>query len=513
MQDSGFQSRMAIITNNIEQQIKPLLIHHGWTLNIETIVEHGEYQVLKIERNGYIKKIAILYSQSTDKQVYKFIERNYDACLINSRGYDVNTQLLTEFSKPIETINNFISILKDWNSECTNNEEQTIQSEKQRVSITPKKMYLSAENPSEQYWMFIKALRSREVCKRFLREKFNNLSDDIVNSKSEGISFLLQNACDYFETAQNQNTTQRLLNLYYGTLSFIEADILMNSVNYTDLKSVEDITKKGHGLKTYISDNNYSIDSLYTYPTRQGLFSKWVEVYKYDINNFPANPIKKDDDINEYCYHLNEILNRIPELASLMRLVDENYTAGFFEPYFASDLNSGMPARSGTYQCKNEGTYIVLLDKSGCSNIDMTKKLIGDFEQQSLYTSSKQPEEGTEHYLRYKAFLKHSTTGDKKFWFQNLNIHSSTSCANSILIPLEPLKDDWIVYAVMALYTFSIIVRYYPNIWRRIQYGEWDKYYAVCLQFAMIIEKILPHIFYERISGQKLRVTASTVWG
>ena len=42
----------------------------------------------------------------------------------------------------------------------------------------------------------------------------------------------------------------------------------MNSVNYIDLKSVEDITKRGHGLKTYISDNNYNIDSLYTYPTK-----------------------------------------------------------------------------------------------------------------------------------------------------------------------------------------------------------------------------------------------------
>ena len=510
--DAGFKSRMNILTSNFQRSTVPLLESHGWTWEIEDTVEQGEYLVIKICRGNWTKRFAILYSQSTDKQVYNFIEQNYDACLINNLGYD--PKFLTEFFKPIERINNFISILKDWTSECTTYEEQPpIQPRKQGVSITPKKMYLSAENPSEQYWMFIKALRSREVCKKFLLEKFHNLSNDIVNSKLEGISFLLQNACDYFETAQNQNTTQRLLNLYYGTLSFIEADILMNSVNYIDLKSVEDITKRGHGLKTYISDNNYNIDSLYTYPTKQGLFSKWVEVYKYDINNFPANPIKKDDEINEYCYHLNEILNRIPELASLMRLVDENYTAGFFEPYFAIDLNSGMSAKSGTYQCKNEGSYIVLLDKSGCSDIDMTKKLIGDFEQQSIYTSSQQPEEGTEHYLRYKAFLKHSTAGDKKFWFQHINIHHSNFCSDAIIIPLKHLKDDWIVYAVMALYTFSIIVRYYPNIWRRIQYGEWDKYYAVCLQFAMIIEKILPHIFYERISGQKLRVTASTVWG
>ncbi len=42
-----------------------------------------------------------------------------------------------------------------------------------------------------------------------------------------------------------------------------------------------------------------------------------------------------------------------------------------------------------------------------------------------------------------------------------------------------------------------------------MQYGEWDKYYTVCLQFAMIVEKVLPHIFYERISGQKLTIASN----
>ncbi len=42
-----------------------------------------------------------------------------------------------------------------------------------------------------------------------------------------------------------------------------------------------------------------------------------------------------------------------------------------------------------------------------------------------------------------------------------------------------------------------------------MQYGELDNYYAVCIQFAMIIEKVLPQIFYERITGQKLKIATA----
>lgn len=504
IRDYGFQSRMDIITNHIEQQLKPLLEAHGWTLEVESVVSDGEYQVIKIEKNGYIKRIAILYSQSTRNEVYQRIEEAFDACLIDQMSYDPNNSFSMGFTKPIDTTYNFLNILKDWNHECSNDTEEEIISPK-GYKFTPTKMYLSAENPSEQYWMFIKALRSKDVCKRFLLEKYNNLTSDIVANKSEGVSFLIQNACDYFEVAQNQNVTQRLLNLYYGILAFIEADILMNSSEYSDLKSVEDITKQGHGLYTYISEDSYSLTTLYTCLLQQGLFPKWLKVYGYNTSDYPDKRIKKDSDLNIYCYKFNDILNRIPELAFLMRMIDEEYSAGFVEPYHTTQLNqqNGFSRTRTGYSPKNEGTYIKFLDKSGCSNLAMMKNIIGELEQ---WTECNNDSLENPEYKRYSAFVKHSQS---LYWYNMLNMHKSSYCSNSLILPLCGLKDDWIVYAVMGLYTFSIIVRYYPNIWRRIQFGEWDKYYTVCLQFAMIVEKVVPHIFYERISGQKLHVSSS----
>ncbi len=511
MRDNGFQIRMDLLKKDFLRQTAPLLESHGWFWEIEDIVEPGEYLVIKICRGKWIKRFAILYSQQTRKEVYSIIQQRTDACLINGMSFIPNCPFSSDFNKPLELAANFINILKDWNNECAIEDVNTSQTNCRGCVKTPVRMYLTAENPSEQYWMLIKALKSSEVCKRFLIERYPELSSELIESKSKGVAFLMQNSCDYFDSAQTQNLTQRLLNLYYGTLAFIEADILMNSDQYVDLKAVEEITKYGHGLHIYIPERDYSINSLYTCILRNGLFAKWLNVLGYRTNDFPERRVREDNDLNQYCYLFNDILARIPELAFLMRMINPQYTTGFFEPYYSDRLNqkSGITSRTSGYTTKNEGSYISLVDKSGCSNLDMVKALIGDIEQASENLNERDQFDENDDgitYKRYSIFVKHSSDS---YWYRNLNLYKSSFCSQSIIIPLPGLRDDWIVYTVMILYTFSIIVRYYPNLWRRMQDGELDKYYTVCLQFAMIIEKVVPHIFYEKLTGQKLHVSSS----
>lgn len=60
-----------------------------------------------------------------------------------------------------------------------------------------------------------------------------------------------------------------------------------------------------------------------------------------------------------------------------------------------------------------------------------------------------------------------------------------------ILRPLFGITNDWEVYAVMILYTLSIIVRYMPNLWARISHGDLDHYKAVFYQFSRVAEREL----------------------
>ena len=507
MYDNGKSLRMGILVKDFNEQAANLLQIHNWKYEIEKSVDDGEYILVKIQKNSVIKKFAILYSQDTKKEVYSQIEREADACFINGLSFNKNCSFSKDFNKPLTTLNELLEVLKDWN--CEINAETS--EEPLKEAEFPKEIYLNAENPSEQCWMMIRALKSSEICKRFISEKHNGLTDETINNKAKGISFLIQNACDYFDIAQKQNLTQRLLSLYYGCLSFMEADILVNSDNYPDLRSVEEITKQGHGLYTYLPSENYDISSLYTGVLKHGLFPAWLKNLNYDTSVFSASRAKKLEDINEYCYLFNKIFNRIPELSFLMRIVDKNYKTGFFKPSYNHRANmsgNSFMSTKGGYQSEHQGTYVVLYDDSLTSTLEMTKKIIGPVEQHSVSTFNEY-EESNIKANAYSIFVRHNERENEKYWWQVLNIHKSNYSQSSILIPLTGLKDDWEVYAIMGLYTFSIIVRYYPNLWRRMQYGEWDKYYAVCLQFAMIVEKVLPHIFYERISGQKLTIASN----
>ena len=504
--DNGKQARMGILEQEFNTQILPLLESHAWAHNIEKREPIGEYLLVKIEKNDIAKKFAILFSQSTDKAVYQRIENEADACLLHGISYEKDNFFSKDFTKPIDCMGSFLSILKDWNHEADNKNIEDLTPASNDLSI-PKVVHLVAENASEQVWMMLKSLKSTEICKKFLNTRYPEQDENSINEKAEGISYLVQNACDYFDNAINQNFTQRLLNLYYGTLSFVEAEILATANKYTNLKTVESITKKGHGLYTLLSETEYNPDNLFVgiLGKDHGLFSTFLENRGYDISMFPKQRKNIEDLPNNVCYSFNKILNRIPELSSLMRLVDEKYEPGFLGIIYDHDANREgniFSSKPNGYQSKVSGTYVRLLDASNCSSLALVKKLKGPFEQFHY----KGQEENSKQYM---AFVKHDTSDKGKNFWHYINTHKSSFCYNSIIIPLEKLGDEWEVYAIMILYTLSIIVRYYPNLWRRMQYGEGDKYYPVFQQFAMIAHKILPQVFYEKITGQKLYVQQS----
>lgn len=54
----------------------------------------------------------------------------------------------------------------------------------------------------------------------------------MLQSEMEGVSYLVQNAIDYFDNASTENLTQRMLNLYYGTLALMEAEMLVYGSTY-----------------------------------------------------------------------------------------------------------------------------------------------------------------------------------------------------------------------------------------------------------------------------------------
>jgi hypothetical protein len=57
-----------------------------------------------------------------------------------------------------------------------------------------------------------------------------------------------------------------------------------------------------------------------------------------------------------------------------------------------------------------------------------------------------------------------------------------------------------------VLYALSIVMRYRPSVWRRVQEGDLDQMRVLIEAFLAIVERVLPHEFLEKITGQKIIV-------
>lgn len=370
--------------------------------------------------------------------------------------------------------------------------------------MTNTPIWITAENPLQEIWMMTKSLRSQSVCERILRNKDpkQTLDDCIISRKAAGISFLIQNACDYFEVASTKNLTQRLLNLYYGTLSFIEAEILANSFEYSNLDDIENITKQGHGLYL-INQNTHDVGEIGIgiLGKDRGLFPAWLKSRGTEIEEIP---IKKSKTIDQpYVYKLKNLLYIIPEIAQLMQCVDPDYIAGFFRVSF--HIQGNFDSNSLSMEDNTHGSYIALFDDTGTTLPQTVDRISSKLEDIKPYSNNLDNIEKA-----YTAFIKHSK--NENIWYK-LNTHKSPFCDNTILVPLLFDINDWEVYATIILYCMSILVRYNPSLWRKIQQGDWDGYAAVFDQFAMVIERVIPHIFYEIITGKKINIKMPGTFG
>lgn len=354
-------------------------------------------------------------------------------------------------------------------------------------------IWMTAENPLQQIWTMIKSLCSLNVCIDMLKCKHGGGSqnDNEIKCKAQGISFLMQNACDYFEAATTKNLTQRLLNIYYGTIAFIEAEMLANDASYSNLDDIERITKHGHGLYLCAdSINGVGEIGIGILGGGRGLFPAWLSSRGIDITLLPES--KKS---GQFIYAFKTLLAEIPELEQLMKNIDSNYIAGFFRPVYISD-----PSVNPLYGANKsrDGSYIALYDYSETTIIEDVKSLIGPFafDEIELYPN-------IDEMKAYKVLVKHLPNEQ---WWSKINIHKSSFCDSTILKPLLFSIDDWEIYAVMILYGLSILVRYNPSIWRRIQHSDWDEYFAIFEQFAMVAERVIPNIFYEKITGNRINI-------
>ena len=442
-------------------------------------------------------KFAKLYSQSTDRSVYRLLEQEVECILIHGMTLERNNTFSKDCRIPVIPEIEFKFVLTDWNLEFlgVQNSEEVQEHAKEKRGGSRGEIHIIEENPLEQIYTQLRALTSRAVAaksvERYAGVLHTELSKEEAESKAEGVSYLVQNAIDYFDNASTENLTQRMLNLYYGTLALMEAEMLVYGSTYKKLGEIEKVTRNGHGMATF-GDTDSGLNDFYVGVLSQGLFQAWLSHRGVDVNGFPEN--RKKAESSAFKISLNSLLYCIPELENILMEVDEEFHPGYVFPNYDIAGNAAGLSKERYYQRKYSGSYVNMIDMSLKAEKDLIQHIpgriivVGDYKDP--YTDS----------AGWRTFVLHEANGHPA---DEYHVHKGLS-TSTILRQLFGRTNDWEVYAVMILYALSIIVRYMPNMWARITHGDLDRYKAVFYQFSRVAERELTQIFLETLTGKRV---------
>ncbi len=76
-----------------------------------------------------------------------------------------------------------------------------------------------------------------------------------------------------------------------------------------------------------------------------------------------------------------------------------------------------------------------------------------------------------------------------------------------LLLPTVGGLQQYRTIAVVTLYALSIMVRYMPSKWRRIEGGDEGQYLALVRASLAVWERVLPEHFLESIAGETVRTS------
>jgi hypothetical protein len=501
--DFGWKMRSDILVRDAGTKIMDPLRHHGWTVAVERVEAAGEYAVVTAERNGFRRRAALLYSSGTDNAVYRRLETEVDLTLFNGQPYMVE-EFTRGVSRPVFAVDDFQVHLVEWNKASVPGKlvpaGTGLEELEDLASAQPRTRRLLSETPIEAIWSRLARLKSATLARKAVAERASargvDLPDAVMASKGAGVAYAVRSATDYFALRNASNVSQRVLNLYYGCLSFAFAEMLAAPDGPEELSRIEDITKQGHGLWTFDGIDD-GFGGLAVGVAQAGFFPVWLK----SLGGGPLTAMEKKPrrqaDLDAAPFGswatLEQLFARIPEVGDLF----EDVFPG--PPLWVTpmpDQSASVPRGMFGAQLKAATTYVLLIDDSGRITPEIIAALPGPIREIAPVRS------GTRARL-FRAAVDHP---DADYWWGALNLHHSPSERVALIMPLFGGVVHYRATCVVILYALSIVVRYRPSLWRRIQEGDLDHLRALIEAFLAAVERILPEQFLESITGERMSV-------
>ena len=493
MIDHGEQARLKILVRDAQTSILGPLSVHGWTATIvSSHPEDSGYLIIEAQRASAKHRIAFLYTTAVGNALYRRLESQVEVFLINGALDDVE-QYAYGIKIPVLPSDDFFSILLKWNEEVSPGKISVDSRDSKELRQKREYQLIRSENPIQQIWSQLNQIASVQLAKTIVQERGTH-DQETIESKAVGLAYAVRNASDYFRSSAGENISQRILNRYYGTLSFAFAELLASPSGAKKLSEIEESTKHGHGLYT-VDGEEEDFPNLTVGPLSRGFFPKWLNALGLDTSIYPSKKPSKASELSRLppnmCVTLRDVFARIPEVGDLF--LDIFDTAHLWvTPVYDDDAN---PSTFGKKQ--TDKTYAQFIDHSCRLDGTDIAKLKAPLSQIQFVKADSQGR-------HFRALVD---VGDHKVWWDAIKpIHHSpfASATGALILPLFGGISEIRVIMLVLLYALSIIVRYRPSLWRRIQEADWDQYKVLIHATLDIIDRVLPQEFLQSITNRKI---------
>lgn len=494
---TGWDQRLAILRRDAESKLLEPLRTHGWTVAIEREVENGEYLVITAERGGHRHRVAIMYTSATKNAVYKALATQAEHIFIKGDLYKLESYAYG-IDTPVTSADDFQTLLVEWNDASSEGKFAPEIPLGEHTARKPKHRTLLSETPIEAIWLRLRQLSSVTLARKLVsaraREANVVFDADTLDTKAQGVAFALRNAIDYFQLRDSQNVSQRVLNLYYGSLSFAFAEMLAAPSGPATLADIEASTKQGHGLCT-IDGEVEGLENLVVGVIASGFFPTWMKFLDVPTADFPSRKPRVYDDLKKQpadtWVTIEGLFARIPEVADLFADIFDGKPA-WVTPVYDQNANQG-PSLFGNQE-RPTTTYAILLDDSS----RLTKEDIAEFPGPVSQIAEVASDEPGRH------FRVAVDWAGKEIWWDALPLHHSPFERTALIKPLFGNVGQYRAICIALLYALSIVVRYRPSVWRRVQEGDLDHLRVLTEAFLAVVERVLPEQFLEQVTGQRI---------
>lgn len=495
MGGAGIELRMGILHDAARQQVLGPLSSHGWIASVVDESEDGEYLVIDAEKSGKKHSVALMYTSATDNRHYRHLESRVSHIFTNGQLYHIE-DYARGITTPVSSVGDFFPLLVEWNSELA-----PAKPRKKNANSTGAILRIVSENPLAGIWSRLNQFSSSEIAKKLVLKRADKdgavLADEQVLSKASGIAFALGNAADYYKGAPYESLNKRVLSLYYGTLSLAFAEMLAAPNGPSDLDELEGMTKQGHGLFALSSVTGHFGD-LKVGVLATGFYPNWVNFLGYDTGFYPKAKAKSVGDLDNSVKYQSQsfagmsvLLSAVPELGDLFTQVYDDEPAWVI-PYI------DIASRHAQGAANPSSSYILLMDRS--KKISEARIALQDWPLAELTTV-----ESTDDDEVFRARVDHQGL---KSWHDALLLHRSPYLSSpTLILPVLGGVPEYRVTSLAILYALSILVRYMPSAWRRVEGGDWDQHLSVMRAVLDVFERILPQQFLESISGERVHTS------